>query len=102
MESRVLLIGNFLSGIQGTVGPTELMGKRYRQEGKSVMMSSSRSNKVLRLLEMSWKTFLGKYDTVLIDVYSSTALIFANITSYLAHQLGWPYCSLYPREEISY
>ena len=49
------------------------------------MMSSSRSNKVLRLLEMSWKTFLGKYDTVLIDVYSSTALMFANITSYLAY-----------------
>ena len=85
MESRVLLIGNFLSRIQGTVGPTELMGQRYRQEGKPVTMASSKNNKVLRLLEMSWKTLLGKYDTILIDVYSSTALMFANITSYLAY-----------------
>lgn len=87
-EKRILFIGNFLSKIQGTIGPTEIMANRFSDEGKSVIMASSKPGKFLRQLDMLLKSAFSQYDKICIDVYSSTALIFALFTSWVAKHRG--------------
>lgn len=83
-NSTILFIGNFLSKVQGTIGPTEYMADRFREDGRNIIIASTYSNKFLRLADMVMKTMFYRYDSISIDVYSSTALKFARITSILA------------------
>lgn len=84
MATKHLFIGNFLSKYQGTIGPTELMAKRYEEEGQTIFIASSVKNKLLRLLDMIFKSLFYPYKSISIDVYSGSALMFALITAYIA------------------
>lgn len=84
IKPAILFIGNFLSKIQGTIGPTELMANRYIKDGRKIFRASSYKNKFIRLGDMVLKTLIYRYDVISIDVYSSTALMFACITSKIA------------------
>lgn len=87
-NSTILFIGNFLSKVQGTIGPTEYMADRFKEDGRNIIKASTYSNKILRLADMAIKTMFYRYDCISIDVYSSTALKFAKITSMLAKVRG--------------
>jgi glycosyltransferase involved in cell wall biosynthesis len=83
---RILYIGNFLSQVHGTIGPAVALVERFRESGHNVSKASSRINKVLRIAEMCRKSFFCGYDTIIIDVYSTSALTFANVCSNIAYR----------------
>lgn len=82
---RILYIGNFLSKTHGTLGPAVALVERFRESGNTVCMASSRKNKVLRIAEMCRKATFNGYDTIIIDVYSTSAMTFADVCSRIAH-----------------
>ncbi len=84
MKKKVLFIGNFLSKTHGTIGPTELMAKKFISEGRNVIMASCIHNKFFRLMDMCFKCWFFKYDVISIDVYSSSAILYAFLVSKLA------------------
>lgn len=84
MVAKHLFIGNFLSQFQGTIGPTEIMAKRYKEEGRPIYMASFFKNKLLRLFDMIFKSLFYPFSSISIDVYSGFALMFALLTAYIA------------------
>ncbi len=56
MKKRILYIGNKLSKSGNTVTSIETLGSFLKNEGYEVVFSSSKKNKVLRLLDMLYVT----------------------------------------------
>lgn len=81
---KILYIGNFLSKTRGTIGPSVALADRFRRRGHVVNTASSRSNKLLRFAEMCGKATLFAYNTIIIDVYSTSALLFAYVCTRIA------------------
>ncbi len=73
MKKRLLYIGNQLSKEGSTVTSIETLGSFLKSEGYKVLKSSSIKNKLIRMLDMLWSTFINrnKVDVVLIDTYST-------------------------------
>lgn len=83
-NNKILYIGNFLSKTHGTIGPAVALVNRFRESGHIVNTASENKVKFLRLIEMSGKTFFRNYGTIIIDVYSTSAIIFAEVCSFIA------------------
>lgn len=79
----ILFIGNFLSKHKGTIGPIEGVMK-HLDKMYNISAASYFSNKTIRLLDMMWKSSFLPYNIIHIDVYSSSALLFAAVTSTIA------------------
>ena len=79
MKKRILYIGNKLSDSGSNVTSIETLGALLKNEGYSVVTSSSKKNKGLRLLDMLWQTFKNRnvVDVVLIDTYSTLNFYYA-------------------------
>jgi len=87
----LLYIGNKLSGHGKTPTAIETLGPYLESEGFKVGYASSRRNKILRLLEMLWKTASTQADYVLIDTYSTTNFWYAVAVSQLSRVLNKKY-----------
>ena len=93
MGKRILYIGNKLSKKGITVTSIETLGCFLETEGFTVYTASSVKNKVLRLLDMVFKTFMfsRKVDAVLIDTYSTQNFYFATAVGNVCRLLKIPY-----------
>lgn len=81
MTPRVLLVSNFLSDSR-TPCVAEALAARLRGRGWSVLTTSSRRNKALRLLDMVqtiWRR-RHEYDVAQVDVYGTLAFVFAEVS----------------------
>ena len=78
-----MYIGNKLSKHGINVSTIETLGPLLEKEGFNVIMSSSKNNPILRLLDMIFDTFINskKVDFVLIDTYSTLNFWYAFIIS---------------------
>lgn len=76
---NLVYIGNQLSGKNKTPTTVETLGAFLQMEGFEVTIASSKSNKLLRFLDMILTVVLSrkKADYVLIDTYSTFAFYFA-------------------------
>jgi L-malate glycosyltransferase len=85
MNKKILYIGNRLSKHGNTPTSIETLGELLEREGYTLYYSSSKKNKVLRLLHMLLSTvyYSRKVDYVLIDVYSSQNFWYAFLVSIL-------------------
>jgi glycosyltransferase involved in cell wall biosynthesis len=90
---KILYIGNKLSKHGNTATSIETLGAFLESESYSLLYASDKKNKVLRLLDMLFKTIKYKKDVfvVLIDVYSTTNFWYALIISQLCRLLKLPY-----------
>ena len=90
---NLLYVGNHLQNSQSNASYSAILGPLLEQNGYAVRYTSSKTNKVLRLLEMLWITFRSrkKMDLVLIDTYSTQNFYYAVLVSQLCRVLRLPY-----------
>ncbi len=83
MTKKLLYIGNKLSGQGNTVTSIETLGGFLESEGVVIYYASSKKNKIIRMLDMFFKTikYSRKVDFVLIDTYSTINFWYALIIS---------------------
>ena len=91
--TRILYIGNIVSGHGKTPTSVETLGKLLREEGYDVVSASEKKHKIGRLLDMLWVTLKRRkrYDIVLIDTYSTANFYYAWCVSQLCRLLGKSY-----------
>lgn len=93
MKIKILYIGNKLAKHGMTVTSIETLGVFLTREGFPVIYASSKRSKILRLLEMLYKTIKHKkeVDYVLIDTYSTRNFWYAFFVSQLCRLLNLKY-----------
>ena len=95
--TNLLYIGNYLSSKRSNVSSIHVLGALLEGEGYKVYYSSSKENKVLRLMAMLYSCFKYRHeaDIVLIDTYSTLNFYYALLCSQWCRMLGLPYiCNL--------
>ncbi|MAP54795.1 glycosyltransferase family 4 protein [Altibacter sp.] len=90
---NLLYIGNKLSKKGSTVTSIETLGTLLEKEGFVVRTASSVSHKMLRMLDMLWKTlrYAPTSSVVLIDTYSTQNFYYAVAVARLCRMLQVPY-----------
>lgn len=91
--ASLLYIGNKLSKKGSTITSIETLGGLLMQEGYTVYMASSVTNKYMRFLDMLWKTlkYSRSIQVVLIDTYSTQNFQYAVAIANLCRLLRVPY-----------
>ena len=84
-KSNILYIGNNLVEKTNYATSMDILSSLLKLEGFTIYKSSSKSNKILRLLEMCFAVFRyrTKVNYVLIDTYSTSNFYYALLTSQL-------------------
>lgn len=93
IKPTVLMIGNYLPLRLGNKNVWHFMAERLSLEGWNIITTSSKANKVLRLIDML-TTILRRrreYFLAQIDVFSGQAFIFAYLSSWLLMLIGKPF-----------
>jgi len=90
---QLLYIGNKLSNSGSNVTSIETLGSFLKDEGYHVVTSSSKKNKVLRMIDMLYATYKysNKVSTVLIDTYSTQNFYYAVLVAKFCRILHIPY-----------
>ena len=94
MQKRSLLyIGNKLSKKGTTVSTIDTLGSLLEREGLNVYSASSFKNKLIRILDMTFKTlrYSSRVSVVLIDTYSTNNFYYALTIAKLCRMLRIPY-----------
>lgn len=89
----VLLVGNFLQSQLRAFGVCEELASRLSESGWSILTTSTRSNKLLRMSDMvntAWKR-RGEYAIAQVDVYSGAAFVWAEAVCLALRRAGKPY-----------
>ncbi|ARV05515.1 glycosyl transferase family 1 [Polaribacter sp. SA4-10] len=86
MNRKILYIGNNLTKKTKYNSTMAVLSKLLESEGYSIILSSDKTNKVLRLLDMCFTTFLKRnsVDYILIDTFSTINFYYALIVSQIA------------------
>ncbi|MDD7885163.1 glycosyltransferase family 4 protein [Flavivirga sp. 57AJ16] len=94
--TNLLYIGNKLSNKGKNKTSIETLGKLLEVEGFTVKMSSSKSNKLLRMFDMMYNVvkFRNQVDFVLIDTYSTANFYYAMVVSQLCRFFKLKYISI--------
>ena len=89
----ILYIGNNLVKKTNYATSMDILSSLLKKEGFTIYKSSSKSNKVLRLLDMCFAIFRfrTKVDFVLIDTFSTSNFYFALLTSQLCRLCNLKY-----------
>jgi glycosyltransferase involved in cell wall biosynthesis len=92
-RKRLLYVGNALSNKGKTVTTIETLSLLLRQEGYDVEVTSTKSNKSLRMIDMMRALLRSRksIDTVLIDTYSTANFWYAVVIASLCRAFGIPY-----------
>lgn len=90
---KILYIGNNLNNKKSNTSAIQVLGALLEKEGYLLYYASSKTNKVLRLLDMvkSCVSLSKKVDYVLIDTYSTTNFYYALIVSQICNFLKLKY-----------
>jgi len=89
----VLLVGNFLSAALGTRGVCEDLAVGLRAAGWSVITTSSRLSRIVRLADFLMTVWRERhrYEIALVDVYSGQAFVWAELVCLALRILRKPY-----------
>ena len=90
---RILYIGNNLKNKKSNTSSIQVLGNLLEKEGFKIFYASSKTNKVLRLLDMigSCIRLFKKVDYVFIDTYSTSNFYYALIVSQICRILKLKY-----------
>ena len=90
---NVLYIGNKLDSKTSNLSAIHTLGLLLESEGYTMYYASSKTNKLLRLLDMAWSClrFSKKVDIVLVDTYSTLNFFYALSVSQICRVLKLPY-----------
>ncbi len=89
----ILYIGNNLSLPNSNVTTLQLLTKLLKQDGYKVVCTSSKTNQVLRLIDMLFSVvkYRNTINYILIDTYSTRNFYYAFLSSQLARLLNLKY-----------
>jgi glycosyltransferase involved in cell wall biosynthesis len=89
----VLLVGNFLSASTGTRGVCEDLAEALTTAGWSLLTTSSRVSRVLRLIDFLLTVWLKRkqYSVAQVDVYSGLAFVWAELVCTALRTVKKPY-----------
>ena len=89
----ILYIGNKLNNKESNVSAITTLGNLFKKEGYQLYFSSSKNNKLLRLLDMLRACYIyrNKVDYVIIDTYSTLNFYYAYLVSQLCRLLNLKY-----------
>ena len=90
-SKRILYIGNNLTKKTKYNSTIIVLSSLLKNEGYSVKVSSDKTNKILRLLDMCFSVFRYKSDYILIDTFSTVNFYYAFVISQLARLLNVKY-----------
>lgn len=92
-NKRVLILGNFLSRSHFTCSIAEELSHRVTENGWSVITSSAKFNRIARLLDMIFTTWITRktYSCAQVDVYSGPAFLWAEAVSMVLRILKKPF-----------
>ncbi len=90
---KILYIGNNLNNKKANTSAIQVLGALLEKEGYTLYYASSKTNKVLRLLDMvkACVRLSKKVDYVLIDTYSTTNFYYALVVSQICNFLKLKY-----------
>lgn len=93
LEKNVLYIGNNLYNSKTNPSSIQVIGKQLESAGFTMYYSSSKNNKVLRLLDMLYSCVKYKrvVSHVIIDTYSTSNFYYALLVSQLCRIIKLPY-----------
>ena len=93
MNKRILYIGNNLSKKSKYKTSIAILSELLEKENFEVTVVSSKTNKLIRLLDMIYKTFLfrNKVDFVLIDTFSTLNFYYAYLISLICNFFSLKY-----------
>jgi glycosyltransferase involved in cell wall biosynthesis len=93
VKKNVLYVGNKKGVGQATLTTIDTLSVQLTELGYTVSTSSSRSNKILRLLDMLYTVYKNRNtaDVVLIDTYSTLNFQYAVFVGTLCRKLQIPY-----------
>jgi glycosyltransferase involved in cell wall biosynthesis len=92
-ENRLLIVGNFLSQTKVTRGVCEELAARLSEKNWSVVTTSPRIRRSVRLLDMAstaWRQ-RDRYEVAQVDVFSGAAFFWAEIVCWVLRRAGKPY-----------
>jgi len=81
---KILMIGTFVSKKSGSISISEKIAQQINYCGLQFQLVSSKSNKLLRLLEIILHVLFGKYNKIHIDTFSGQAFRIAQVVTILA------------------
>ncbi len=92
-KSNILYIGNNLTKKTNYATSMDILSNLLKSEGFTIYKSSSKSNKVLRLLDMCFAIlhYKNKIDYVLIDTFSTSNFYYALLISQLCRLFNLKY-----------
>jgi len=87
---RVCLVGSHAARADLYPSANQLLAERFRQDGHETLVTSRRRRRVAKLLDMAHTLWArrARYDVVIVDTFSTTALWYARFTTWLATSLG--------------
>ncbi|WP_055445310.1 glycosyltransferase family 4 protein [Lacinutrix himadriensis] len=90
---KILYIGNNLKNKKANTSTIQVLGNLLEKEGYTLYYASSKTNKILRLLDMvkSCVSLSKEVDFVLIDTYSTTNFYYALIVGQICRALKLKY-----------
>lgn len=92
-KNRVLLVGNFLSSKGGNRTVGEELAERLSRAGNSIIATSSRRSRPLRLLDMIFTAWARRkqYQVAYVEVYSGIAFLWAETVCRVLRLAKKPY-----------
>ncbi len=90
---RVLYVGNFFSSATKALQVCEELARRLPVGGASVITTSNKTNRILRLLDMVTTVWIRRtdYDVAIVDVFSGPSFLWAWGVGWLLRVLGKPF-----------
>lgn len=91
--NRLLIVGNFLSETMVTRGVCEELAARLSEHDWSVVTTSARIRRLVRLLDMAstaWRQ-RDRYEVAQVDVFSGAAFFWAEIVCWVLRRAGKPH-----------
>jgi glycosyltransferase involved in cell wall biosynthesis len=93
MKSNLLLVGSFLAAAGANRSIGEELADRLSQEGYSVILTSERRSRLLRLFDMLATTWRRRndYEVAYVEVYSGPAFLWAELVCLALKLIHKPY-----------
>src|SRR5688572_19033065 len=92
-NNQILMVGNFLYEKGWSKSQSELLAEILEARGYHIIRVSSQANRILRLVDMLWQIWFSRnnYCLAQIAVFSGSAFLWAEATSYLLKALRKPF-----------
>jgi glycosyltransferase involved in cell wall biosynthesis len=93
VDTGILVVGNFLSGVTGIRGVCEDLAGSLGENGWRIIGTSSRKNRFFRVMDMVTTTwnFHKSYSVAIVEVYSGLAFLWAKLVCSVLRIKGKPF-----------